>query len=129
MMAMMTHIELPDRFTVCRLDPRGEIPRWALADGFVSITRTDAELSILCVESVVPAGVKSETGWRCLMVEGPLPFDAVGVLSSIADPLARHGVSIFVVSTYDTDYVFVSDRDLRRAIDALAASGHNVRSE
>ena len=123
----MTLIELPDRFAVCRLDPRDEIPPWALAERFVSITRTEAELSIVCPESAVPAGVKSETGWRCLLIEVPLPFDAVGVLSSIADPLARQGITIFVVSTYDTDYVFIPHRELHRAIDALTASGHHVR--
>ena len=128
MIAMMKLIELPDRFAVCRLGPLDEIPPWALAERFVSITRTDAELSILCAESVVPDEVRAETGWRCLMIEGPLHFDAVGVLSSIADPLALEGVSIFVVSTYDTDYLLVPGRNLHHAIDALTASGHRVSS-
>ena len=115
------------RLAVCRLDPKEEMPPWALAEGFVSITRTDNELSIVCRESDVPARCQAEPGWRCLEVDGQLPFDAGGVLSSISGPLAAQGISIFVVSTYDTDYVLVKDADLDRAIGALSAQGHDVR--
>ena len=115
-----------DRCAVCRLGPRDPVPEWAVGGPFVSVTRTDAELSIVCREGAVPATAAAERGWRCLRVRGPLGFGMTGILASLASPLASSGVSIFVVSTYDTDYLLVQERDLERAKDALARAGHTV---
>ena len=117
---------LPGRLAVCRLDADAPLPAWAAAGGFVSLTRTDAELSIVCLQEGVPAGVCAEPGWRCLRVKGPLGFGLTGVLASLASPLASSGVSIFVVSTYDTDYLMVQERDLERGVSALERAGHGV---
>jgi hypothetical protein len=117
---------VPGTYAVCRLDPREPLPSWADASPFVSVTRTEAEISVVCPEIAVPAGVRSERGWRCLRVVGPLGFGMTGVLASLAVPLASSGVSIFVVSTYDTDYLLVQERDLGRAVDALERAGHAV---
>ncbi len=68
----------------------------------------------------------AEPGWRCLRVLGPLGFGMTGVLASLSGPLASSGVSIFVVSTYETDYLMVQERDLERAVDALTRAGHRV---
>jgi hypothetical protein len=95
-------------------------------DGFHSITRTAQELSIVCSESTVPKEVRSEAGFRALRVAGPLDFQLVGILLSLAQPLAEAGVSIFTLSTFDTDYVFVREEHLERARAALAAAGHDV---
>jgi hypothetical protein len=113
-------------YAVCRLDAADPLPAWAASGAFVSVTRTDAELSVVCPEDAVPAGVRAEPGWRCLRVVGPLGFGMTGVLASLAGPLASSGVSIFVVSTYDTDYLMVQDRDLERGQDALERAGHSV---
>ena len=113
-------------YAVCRLGPEEALLPWAGLKPFVSITRTDAELSVVCPEASVPSGVRAERGWRCLRVAGPLGFGVTGILASLAGPLASSGVSIFVVSTYDTDYLMVQDRDLERAKDALARAGHSV---
>jgi hypothetical protein len=113
-------------YAVCRLDAGSPLPSWAQGGAFVSVTRTDAELSVVCPEEAVPAPVRAERGWRCLRVKGPLGFGMTGVLASLAGPLASSGVSIFVVSTYDTDYLMVQERDLERAKDALARAGHAV---
>jgi uncharacterized protein len=113
-------------YAVCRLDAAEPLPEWAGAKPFVSVTRTDAELSVVCPEGSVPPGVRAERGWRCLRVVGPLGFGVTGILASLAGPLASSGVSIFVVSTYDTDYLMVQERDLERAADALARAGHAV---
>src|SRR3954463_2110855 len=98
---------LPDTLAVCRLRASERIPSWALElhEGFVSITRTPDELSIVCDEEAVPPDVEVESGWRALQLPGPIPFDQVGVLASVATPLAAAGVSIFAISTFDTDYV------------------------
>ena len=114
------------RYAVVRLGPGDAVPPWAAGGPFVSVTRTDAELSIVCLETAVPRGQPGERGWRGLRVLGPLGFGMTGILASLATPLASSGVSIFVVSTYDTDYVMVQERDLERAKDALARAGHTV---
>ena len=117
---------LPDRCAVCRLDGDRPVPDWAAGAGFSSITRTGDELSIVCSSKVVPAGATAESGWRCLKVEGPLAFDMTGVLAALSTPLAEGGVPIFVVSTYDTDYLLVKAKDLDRACTAFRNEGHTV---
>ena len=122
----LTLEQVAGTFAVCRLGAKEPVPAW-LGDGpFVSITRTEAELSVVCPDSAVPPGIRSERSWRCLRVVGPLGFGMTGILASLAAPLAGSGVSIFVVSTYDTDYLLVQDRDLDRARDALERAGHSV---
>jgi hypothetical protein len=115
---------LSGRFAVCRLAADAEIPAGLASGALLSITRTANELSIVCDERSAPPAARIERGWACLMVEGPLAFNAVGVLASITGPLAAAGVSIFSLSTFDTDYVLVSHEHLPRAIDALRAAGH-----
>ncbi len=121
--------EMAGRFAICRLDSTAEIPAWAVREGFYSITRTSDELSIICAQENVPAGVVCESGWRCLKVEGPLNFGLVGVLASIAGPLAEAGVSIFALGTYDTDYILIKEARFDEAISVLAAKGHQISQQ
>ncbi|MGA3017372.1 MAG: ACT domain-containing protein [Bryobacteraceae bacterium] len=114
------------RLAVCRLGPLDEVPEWAGGGAFSSATRTSTELSIVCAEGAVPDGIHREGGWRIFQVEGPLDFALTGVLASIAQPLAEAGVSLFAVSTFDTDYVMVRERDVEAAVLALRAAGHRV---
>lgn len=116
----------PGRFAVVRLSARAPLPRWALAGPFHSITRTATELSIVCREGRVPAGVRQEDRFRCLEVEGPFAFDAVGILASLAAPLARARIPILAISTFDTDYLFVRQVHLARAVRALRRVGQVV---
>jgi hypothetical protein len=119
---------LPDTLAVCRLPPDAPIPLWATgASPFLTVSRTGEELSITAVQREVPDGVRCERDFRALRVRGTLSTDLVGILLSIADPLARAGLSIFAISTYDTDYVLVRSRDLVAALEALRAAGHDVR--
>jgi hypothetical protein len=104
---------------VCRLPASAPIPKWFVPGVLAGLTYTGAELSIVAPEETVPTDVVAERGWRAISVEGPLDFGLTGVLASLAGPLAEAGVSIFAVSTYDTDYVLVpADRldDARRAL-------------
>lgn len=117
---------VPGRFAVCRLDLDDPIPAWATAKGFCSITRTQDELSVVCQEDVVPAGVRCEKGWRCLRVAGAIDFSAIGVLASLVAPLAQAGVSVFAVSTFDTDYLLVKEDAFAAACAALREAGHTV---
>lgn len=119
---------LPGTLAICRLGPDAPIPDWARAGDFCSITRTSDELSIVCTEAAVPDGVKSDRGWRCLKIEGPLDLSLTGVLASLLSPLAEAGISIFAVSTFDTDYLLVKAENLERAAEALIQSGHQVKN-
>jgi hypothetical protein len=119
---------LPGIYAVSRLPAPEPIPNWALGDQFLSITRTNEELSILCPQQNVPAGVPREPDWRCLKVEGPLSFSLTGVLASLLTPLAEAQVSIFAVSTFNTDYILVKADTLKEAVNALLAAGHDVRA-
>jgi hypothetical protein len=114
------------RFAVCRLAPDAALPDWALTGVFTSITRTADELSVVCPAGNVPAEVKAEVAWVCFKLEGPFPFLQTGVLASFLDPLAKGGVPIFAISTYDTDYVLIKEDFAGKAVDALRAAGHDL---
>jgi hypothetical protein len=116
---------LPDTFAICRLDPSAPIPAWTLGD-FISITRTRDELSMVCAQANVPDAIRCERGWRALKIEGQLDFALTGILASIATPLADAGISIFALSTFDTDYVLVKAEKLEQAIRVLQKAGHDV---
>jgi hypothetical protein len=122
----MKLIVLAEEFAVARVEASDAIPAWALQAPLVSITRTADELSIVCAASHLRPGVRAERGWRCLRVAGTIDFAVTGVLASIAGPLANVAVSIFAISTYDTDYVLVREHALPAAIAALTAAGHDV---
>jgi uncharacterized protein len=123
----LTFSVLPGSFAVCRLDPGARVPDWAGAGPFTSITRTADELSIICPEAAVPDGLAA-AGWRCLKLEGPFDFSVTGLVASFSTALARAGISLLVVCTYDTDYLLVRGRDLDRAIECLEKDGHSIRS-
>jgi hypothetical protein len=118
---------LEERLAVCRLEPWAEIPPWAASAPFFSVTRTFDELSVVCLEERVPAGITCERGWRALKLEGPLDFGLVGVLASVAAPLSESGVGVLAIATYDTDYVLVKEEQLDLATAALRERGHEVR--
>jgi hypothetical protein len=118
---------LEESLAIARLDPGAAVPSWATRSAFHSVTRTPAELSIVCAEREVPADAQAERGWRALQVAGPIPFASTGVLASLAGPLARAELSLFALATYDTDYVLVRSADLERACSALEQAGHDVQ--
>ena len=116
---------LPGLYTLARLAPDADFPAWALAaQGFVSISRSSDELSVVCPSDLAPQGIQVDDGWRCVRLKGPFAFDKVGVLSSFAVPLAQVGVGIFAISTFDTDYILFKEQQLANAIEALQAAGH-----
>jgi hypothetical protein len=112
-------------YAVCRLDAAADVPSWARG-GFVSITRTADELSIVCAEGDVPSDVAAERRWRALRVEGPIPFDVTGVAAALVAPLADAGISVFLIATFDTDYLLVKSAVWERAVDVLRSAGHEL---
>jgi hypothetical protein len=122
----LTLTTLDDLLAVCRLEADAALPAWASTGGFFCITRTAEELSVVCSEAIVPDGVQCERGWRCLRVAGNIDFSMVGVLSSLAVPLAEAGVGVFAISTFDTDYLMLKEKDRAKALTALRQAGHRV---
>jgi uncharacterized protein len=119
---------MPGEFAVCRLPAGAQLPAWAGSSSqFFALIRTPDELSVVCAEQDVPGTVQAEPGWSLIQVLGPLEFSLVGVLASLALPLAQAGVSIFALSTFDTDYLLVRKADLSRAAQALAQAGHRLQ--
>ena len=111
---------MPDKLAVCRLEKDTRIPSWATDSPFFSISKTRDELSIVCSESSVPDNIKSEKKWKAFKVEGPLDFSLTGILASLASPLAEAKISIFAISTFDTDYILVKDENLEKAVKVLS---------
>ncbi|MFW6034999.1 MAG: ACT domain-containing protein [Halothermotrichaceae bacterium] len=119
-MKSLTLILLQEKFAVCRQDNKLPIPMWVLKSrDFYSITRTHDEMSIVCIQASLPAGVEAEEDWRTFKVEGPLDFSMTGVISSLTDPLAKNEISVFVISTYETDYIMVKEEDIEKAVQIL----------
>jgi hypothetical protein len=125
---------IPGRFAVCRLPADAGVPPWALDEArFVSVTRTDDELSIVCEEDTIPEpppeGFRSESGFTLFKIHGPFPLNAVGILASVATSLAEAGISLLAIGTFDTDYLLVSGKQALRAADVLGIAGHEIIKE
>ncbi len=118
---------LDPTFAISSLKRDSPLPAWATSSDFYSITRTYDELSIVCPQDQVPAGVDINKNWRCLKVQGPLGFSITGILASISMPLSTEGVSVFVFSSYDTDHIMVKQYELEKAIEVLQKAGHTVK--
>ncbi len=126
MTSTLTLSLLSNRLAVCRLEAGAPVPTWALTGDFYTLSHTPEELSIVCNEAAVPAGTRAESGWRVIKVEGPLDFALTGILAGLAGTLAQAGASLFAISTFDTDYILVKEKDLSQAIRALEEAGHRV---
>ncbi len=117
---------LDELYAIVRLHPDAGVPDWVEGGHFWSVTRSDSELSVVCREEDVPPDASAERGWCALEVAGPLDFSLTGVVASLVSPLADAGVPIFVLSTFDTDYLLVREPDLPRAAEALRGAGHMI---
>jgi uncharacterized protein len=113
-------------FGVAQLAVDADVPTWAYGPGFFTVSRTDEELSIVCLSDRIPGGVTVEHGWACLQLVGPFEFTLTGILLAVLQPLALAGVGIFAISTFNTDYVLVKEANHTTAIDALRSGGHSV---
>ncbi len=123
----MKLLEIQGTYSILRYSPEEKIPDWLYRSGFYSVSRTDEELSIVCDTNVIQEEVENrEDNWKCLKVEGPLDFSLTGILSSIALPLADAKISIFAISTFDTDYVMLKNNMLEKAKQVLQKAGFEV---
>jgi hypothetical protein len=116
---------LAGSYAVSRLSPDEALPEWARGE-LLAATWTPDELSVVSTAEAVPDSVRSEPGWRVLRVAGPLDFSLVGILAALTGALARAEVAVFSLSTFDTDYLLIRERDLERALGALESDGHRI---
>lgn len=120
----LTLRELAGSYAIARLETTDRIPAWAGGDGFVSISRTEDELSISCREERMPSGIKQDGGWTCYKFQGPFAFGETGIVLSVIRPLSENGIGIFVVSTFDGDHLLIKTIDKPKARELLQAAGH-----
>lgn len=114
-------------FTVYQFDKKAKIDLNSFdPKGFFSVTFTDEEISIVTKEDLELKGSKIEKNWRCLKIQGPLDFNLIGVIHGIWDVLMKAEVSLFVISTYNTDYFLVRENMLHKALEALKNNGYDI---
>ena len=118
---------LPHTYAVCQFHPDKHIPYWALLGDFVSLTRTNEELSVVCQQENVPDEIEAERGWHCLKVHGAFDFSVAGVNASLALPLAEANISVLSIATYSTNYWLVKEEHVERALLVLEQVGHQVQ--
>ena len=112
------------RFSVCKIKDVKDVD---FNEDFVFFSKTDEELSLVCRTGSAPKdSVDVENGWKGLRIQGKLDFSLIGILSKLSTILADNGISIFVISTYDTDYILVKEDRLESAVTALEKNGYQV---
>ena len=117
---------LPKSFVICKLPADAPVPAWATRGKLFSITRTSDELSVVAETDMVPESLRGDIAWRAMRARGPFAFSEVGVLAALIAPLADAGISVFAISTFDTDYLFTGETQLQAAAAALRKAGHTV---
>jgi hypothetical protein len=117
---------LDEMYGICVFPNNTPIPEWVVTASWFSITRTRKELTIVCQQSIIPSDCEYNSDWRLFRIDGSFDLNQVGVISSLAVPLAQAGISIFVVSSYDTDYFLIKERHLDNAIAVLTEYGHTI---
>ena len=114
-------------FTVHKLSPDASIPEEILKSNYYSVSKTENELSLVCSEVIEVQSLQSSKGWKCIKVAGPLAFNLTGILAGISDILAKENISIFAISTFDTDYLLVRTQDLSSAGTKLRQAGYKFK--
>lgn len=117
---------LDGKYAISRLDSSEAIPAWADGEGFVSISRSDDELSVVCHEDRVPQGLQSEHDWICLKFVGPFDLYETGIIHSVVQPLSEGGIGVFLVSAYNGEHLLIKSDDLMHAQMLLQNVGHAV---
>lgn len=118
--------QLAGDYAVARLGRDEAVPAWADGDGFVSVSRSDEELSVVCRSDRVPASVRHDAGWTCFKFRGPFAFDETGIALAVIRPLSEADIGIFLVSTFDTDYLLIKTENAARARALLEQAGHTL---
>ena len=116
---------VPGRYAIARLKPDADIPDWVNGPGFVSTSRADDELTVVCLEDRIPSGTEIDGDWTCLRSIGPFEFGAAGIVYSLIGPLSTNGIGVFVICTFDGEHMLISAKDTEKAMALLVDAGHN----
>jgi hypothetical protein len=114
---------LDDTFAIHRLSPSAKIPDKIFGEAFFNIVKTEEELSVVCRNSLTLDSERYDKIWSCIKVSGPLEMSATGILAKLSKVLADAQISIFAISTFDTDYILVKADKAVEAVAALNAAG------
>ena len=115
---------LSETFTIHKFSPDASIPEEIMKSNFYSVSKTEKELSLVCSEVFEFQSLQSSNGWKCIKVKGPLDFNLTGILAGISDILTRGKISIFAISTFDTDYILVKSQEVSLARKKLKKAGY-----
>lgn len=118
--------QLAGGYAIAQLGRDEPVPAWADGEGFVSVSRSDEELSVVCRSDRVPVSVRHDAGWTCFKFRGPFAFDETGIALAVIRPLSEADIGIFLVSTFDTDYLLIKTENVERARELLSEAGHVV---
>lgn len=126
MTTSLTLLRYAEELAVVRLDPGADVPDWATGSTLLSVTATADETSVVCSAGVVPDRARSQGPFTAYAVRGPLDFSLTGLLHRLLTPLAEEQVSVFTLSTFDTDWILVPAADADRAAARWQRDGHHV---
>ena len=116
--------KIPQDFSVCQVEDYALVN---LDSEYCFIGKTDEEKSLVCITDEVPANViQRDDGWKAFCIQGVLDFSLIGILSKIAEILADNNISIFAVSTYNTDYVLVKEENYQKGLEILETAGYEI---
>jgi len=123
----MNFVVLEKKYAIYKFSHETDLPDWVYSSDFYSITRTKDELSVVAVQiEDIPAEIPYNSAWRILKIAGPLALSITGIIADIADIFKNYNIPIFTISTYDTDYIMIKEKDLDSGLNALRKNGHNV---
>jgi hypothetical protein len=125
-MSQLAFIVLPGEYAMCRLNADDAIPSWIFSSAFYNVSKTADELSVVCESAMVPAGTQLNSGWRLLKIAAVLDLSLTGITATFSTALAKAGVNLCVIATYDTDYILVKAEKLAGAVAALQQTGFMV---
>lgn len=114
-------------YAVCQISNREKVPSWVEEKGFFSVTKTEDEISVVMLQDKISKEIKAEKDWRILKVEGTLEFSLIDILAKISSVLAENQISIFVISTFNTDYILVKEEKIEKAMAVLNLEGYEIK--
>jgi hypothetical protein len=121
---------LKQKYSIYKFKKGSVLPEWVYSSEFCSVTRTNEEISVVTVQTDnLSDWVAFSKDWRIFKIEGPLDFSLIGVIADISAILKEAKVSVFIISTYDTDYILIKDKDLNASIASLQKQGYNILRE
>ena len=115
-------------YSIYRFNIDSAIPTWVYESDYYSVTRTQMELSIVCKTHDIDdnSNIKTDKHWRILKINGLLDLSLIGIIANVSNMLKEKNIPIFVISTYNTDYILVKNQNIDKTLIVLQNNGHKV---